>query len=267
MVSIRMLRAACAGLLVGGALLAGTASSARAQASVTQAGKPHSTLVGMIRDSAGRAIPGVEVWLRGSDLYTITNDGGGFRIPTTPVGAVKLTVRRLGYEQATVDLTLREGQTDSLVVALTSVAANLPGVVVEDEAISRSKRLLAGFWERRARGFGHYYTREEIEKRDAHEFVEIVRMTPSLSIVSQNGRKVIRFSRTMGTRGDCPPQYWVDGMRLENASPDEFPPQDIEAIEIYAGAATMPAQFAPKVQSFKTQTCGAIVIWTRLPGT
>jgi hypothetical protein len=225
------------------------------------------TLVGMIRDSTGHGIPGVEVWLRGSDLYTHTNDAGGFRIPNSPVGAVKISVRRMGFEQTTVDLTLRAGQTDSLVVSLGAIAANLPGVLVEDEAMTRSKRLLAGFWERRSRGFGHFYTREDIERRDAHDFADIVRMTPSISIINVNGRKVIRFSRSPGVRGDCPPQYFVDGMRIENASPDEFPPSDVEAIELYAGSATIPPQFAPKIQNVRTQTCGAVVIWTRLPGT
>ena len=235
--------------------------------SAAQAPATTTLLVGLVRDSAGKPIPNVEVWLRGSDLHTQTNDIGGFRLPNAPVGAVKITVRRLGFEQTTVDLTLRGGQTDSLVLALTSVAANLPGVLVEDEAMTRSKRLLAGFWDRRARGFGHFYTREDIEKRDPHDFADIVRMTPSVSVVYFNGRKVIRFTRSAGIRGDCPPQYWVDGMRIENATPDEFPPQDVEAIELYAGSATIPPQFAPRIATFRTQTCGAIVIWTRLPGT
>ena len=243
--------------LVGTMLFAGALA---AQTPVT------TVLVGLVRDSSGRGIPNVEVWLRGSDLYTHTNDLGGFRLPGAPVGAVKITVRRLGFEQTTVDLTLRDGQTDSLVVALTAVAAALPGVVVEDEAMTRSKRLLAGFWERRSRGFGHFYPRDEIEKREPHDFTDIVRMTPSVNIVNINGRKVVRFGRSPGLRGDCPPQYWVDGMRIENASPDEFPPQDVEAIELYAGSATIPAQFAPRVTSFRNQTCGVIVIWTRLPG-
>jgi hypothetical protein len=225
------------------------------------------TLVGLIRDSTGHGIPGVEVWLRGSDLYTLTNDAGGFRMANSPVGAVKITVRRMGYEQATVDLTLRAGQTDSLIVALTAIAARLPGMLVEDEAMTRSKKLLAGFWERRSRGFGHFYTREDIERRGAHDFAEMVRMTPGITILSVNGRKSVRFSRSPGVRGDCPPQYWVDGMRVENASPDEFPPGDVEAVELYAGSATIPPQFAPRVQSIRTQTCGAVVIWTRLPGT
>jgi hypothetical protein len=208
----------------------------------------------------------VEVWLRGSDLYTLTNEQGGFRIQGVPVGPVQVSMRRLGFAPTTTDLILRADRTDSLIVALTTLAASLPGMLVEDEAMTRSKRLLAGFWERRSRGFGHFFTRDEIERREPHDFTDIVRMTPSVSIVNSGGRKVIRFSRSAGMRGDCPPQYWVDGMRIENATPDEFPPHDVEAIELYAGTATIPPQFAPRIQTVRTQTCGAVVIWTRLPG-
>ena len=78
-----------------------------------------------------------------------------------------------------------------------------------------------------------------------------------------NGRNTLRFTRTQGPR-DCPPQYWVDGQRIEAGQPDEFTPEDVEAIEIYAGPATIPVQFAPRPWAY---TCGSIVIWTRLPGT
>lgn len=227
---------------------------------------PSATLVGIVRDSAGHPVPGVEVWLRGSDLYTHTTDNGGFRLVGARPGAAKVAVRRMGFEPTTFDLELRAGQIDSLVVSLTMVATSLAGVNVEEERMTRSKRLLAGFWDRRSRGFGHYVTRDEIEARDAHDFTDIVRMTPGVSISTVGGRRSIRFSRHAGVRGDCPPQYFVDGIRVENASPDEFPPQDVEALELYAGVATIPPQFAPRSFTIGVKTCGAIVIWTRLPG-
>jgi hypothetical protein len=141
------------------------------------------------------------------------------------------------------------------------MATKIGGVLVEDEYEARSHKLLAGFWERRSRGFGYFLTRDEIEKRDAHEFADLARMAPSVSVGTRNGRHVIRFNR--GGVRDCPPQYIVDGMRIENGSPDEFTPQDVEAIELYSGPATIPPQFAPRFNSY---TCGAVVIWTRLPG-
>jgi hypothetical protein len=225
---------------------------------------PSATLVGIVRDSDGHPVPGVEVWLRGTDLYTVSADDGRFRLLGAPPGPAKVSVRRMGFEPTVVAVQLRSGQTDSLFVSLTTVATSLAAMAVE--ADSRSRRLLSGFWDRRSRGFGHYFTRAEIEEKNVNEFVDIVRTTPGVSIVSVGGRRSIRFSRTIGVRGDCPPQYWVDGMRIENATPDEFPPEDVEALEIYPGVSTIPPQFAPKTIAFGVKTCGAIVIWTRLPG-
>ena len=73
--------------------------------------------------------------------------------------------------------------------------------------------------------------------RGIDDFTDIVRMMPCVSIIT-----------------------------IENASPDEFPPQDVEALEIYAGVSTIPPQFAPRSFTIGVKTCGAIVIWTRLPG-
>ena len=255
--SVRLAQAAVAGAMLLSPLLL------RAQAVRSAASSAH--LVGMVKDSSGSPLNAVEVWVRGTDLYAHTNDAGGFRLPELMPGPVKLLVRRLGFEQANVDLELRPGRTDSLVISLTAVATNLPGVVVEEE--SRVKRILAGFYDRRSKGFGHFFTRAEIEDKHPQDFTDIVRTTPGVSIQTISGRRQVRFSRSaMSPRGDCPPQYWVDGMRIENASADEFPPGDIEGIEIYAGTATIPSQFAPRTVQVQ-KTCGAIVIWTRVPGT
>jgi hypothetical protein len=238
---------------------------------IADAQTEYAALVGLVRDSAGHPIPGVEVRLRRTELgstrklelaFARTNDSGGFRLPNLDAGPGSVAVRRMGFSPATVDVKLRAGRTDSLVVSLTAIAVSLPGVLVEDEYMARSKRLLAGFWERRSRGFGSFITRDEIEQRDPHEFADLARMIPSVSVQNRGGRKVIRFTRGSTAR-DCPPQYYVDGMRIENGQPDEFTPQDVEAVELYAGPATMPPQFTPRPFTY---TCGAIVIWTRLPG-
>lgn len=253
-----LVSSATAARLVGRALLVVAPLLPAALGAQTSA----TTLVGSVRDSAGRAVAGVDVLLNGGTLRTRTNDAGGFRVGVVPVGRTTVAFRRLGFAPANTVVTLRAGQIDSLVMSLTMVAATLPGVVVEDEATARSKQFIAGFWDRRSKGFGNFLTRAEIEAREASAFVDLVRNIPSTAIVSVNGRSTIRFKRSMSGR-DCPPQYFVDGLRIEQGSPDEFTPEDVEAIEIYAGPATTPPQFAPRPWS---NTCGAIVIWTRVPG-
>ena len=237
------------------------AGARRASAQVRTA-----SLVGVVRDTSGAPVSGVEVWLRGTDFYTHTGDNGGFRLLDLTPGDAKLTLRRLGFEPLTVGIKLSPGVRDTVVISLSILAASIAGMSVEEERMTRSTRLLKGFWDRRASGFGHFVTRAEIEAKDAHNFADLVRMTPGLSVVTVGGRQSIRL-RNNGGRGDCPPQYWLDGSRIDNAGPDEFEPSTLEAVEIYNGVATIPPQFSPRMVSFGPRTCGAIVVWSRLPGT
>lgn len=225
------------------------------------AAQQRTSLVGVVRDSAGHPVVGAELRFQDGVLLARSNDSGGFRIASAPVGTNTLSVRRLGFAPASTKITLRADHVDSLVLTLSLVATELEGVLVEDEAMDRSHRFLAGFWERRAKGFGNFITREDIVKRDTRDFTDLVRMLPSVHVGTRNGRQFIAFRNAIN--GDCPPQYFVDGIRIEQGGPDEFNPDDVEAVELYPGAATTPPQFA---KSMFSRTCGAIVIWTRLPG-
>jgi hypothetical protein len=73
----------------------------------------------------------------------------------------------------------------------------------------------------------------------------------------------VRFVTASIARKDCVPQYWLDGVRAEGVEIDDFPPREIEGIEVYQGPSTTPAQFSQGSIS----KCGAIVLWTRVPGT
>lgn len=230
---------------------------------MSRAQGPYAGLVGIVRDSAGHPLRDVQVRLSGpSSPRALTSEAGGFAFASLAPGATLVMIRRLGFAPDSLQVILRPGRVDSLVLVMATMAAKLPGVNVEDDQDARSHRILAGFWERRSRGFGNFMTRDEIETRDAHDFVELTRMIPSLHVVTVNGRQSLRFSGSLLPR-DCPPQYVVDGMRIEQGSPDEFSPHDIEALEFYSGPATTPPQFTNRAFS---HTCGVIVIWTRLPG-
>lgn len=72
-----------------------------------------------------------------------------------------------------------------------------------------------------------------------------------------------RLSRApVGERGpvDCPPQVYIDGIPW--AGPiDEITLRDIEGIEVYRGAAEVPAEFAGS-----NAGCGVIALWSRRGG-
>jgi hypothetical protein len=223
----------------------------------------YTPLVGVVRDSSGRPLMGVELRMKGHDaLLARTNDEGGFRIASMSVGPASIALRRLGFAPAVIEVRIRANEIDSLVISMSALPTTLPEVSAVDEHDALSKRVLARFWERRSSGFGSFMTRDEIESRNAPDFAELVRTIRGVQITSRNGRKVIRFGRSNPVR-DCPPQYILNGIRIENGSPDEFAPEDVEALEIYPGISSLPIEFQPRPNTY---TCGAVVIWTRIPG-
>ena len=219
-------------------------------------------LFGQVKDSLGRAVAGAEVRARGNVVVAFSDDSGRFHVAQMPVGARGVFVRRLGFAPARAPITPSAGDVDSVRVILRAIAQPLPQITVQDEHDSLSKKVLAEFWSRRARGFGKFITRDEIEDKRASQFVDVVRNVSGVRIQLARGRQDIRFrGAAIGTPRDCPPQYWLDGIPLQSGGADEFSPENVEAIELYSSPATTPPQF-----NTRNATCGTVVVWSRLPG-
>jgi hypothetical protein len=94
---------------------------------------------------------------------------------------------------------------------------------------------------------------------------DMMRMVPGAKVipVAGTGMSTLRFNRAQIGR-DCPPQYWVDGVKAYNLNIDDIIPSDVEGIEIYPGASTVPPQYNTREG---TTICGVVLIWTRIPGT
>jgi len=239
------------------------AAGALAGAAATSEAQSPRALFGFVKDSLGHAVPGAEVRARGNVVVAFSDDSGRFHVPKMPVGARGVMVRRLGFAPTRAPIVPGAGEADSLSVTLRAIAMSLPEITVEEQHDSLSRKVLADFWARRARGFGKFVTREEIERKGASRFVDVVRSVPSVTIQNSRGRPDIRF-RGAGYGSmfrDCPPQYWLDGIPLERGVADEFTPENVEAIELYASPATTPPQF-----NTRSATCGTVVVWSRLPG-
>ena len=231
--------------------------------SATSEAQAPRALFGLVKDSLGHAVAGAEVRARGDVVVAFSDDSGRFHVAQMPVGARGVFVRRLGFAPARAPITPSMGNIDSVLVTLLAIAQPLPKITVQDEHDSLSKKVLADFWSRRARGFGKFVTRDEIERKGSSQFVDVVRSVPSVTIQSSRGRPDIRF-RGAGYGAmfrDCPPQYWLDGIPLQNGGADEFSPGNVEAIELYSSPATTPPQF-----NTRNATCGTVVVWSRLPG-
>jgi hypothetical protein len=221
------------------------------------------TISGTVRDSAGAPIPGVEVVLLHRAGAVYSDSLGTFRLANVPSGKRALHFRRLGFEPKSLDTDITQGQTLALTVVLDPFATEIEGMTVEE--LTRKRQLLSDFYDRKSRGFGYFITRDEIEKRNPMNLSDMMRMVPGAKLIPMTGtnQATLRFSRAQIGR-DCPPQYWVDGVKAYDLNIDDLIPSDVEGIEIYPGASTIPPQFNTREG---TTICGVVLIWTRIPGT
>lgn len=218
---------------------------------------------GTVRDSAGKPIPGVEVVVLQHKGAVHSDSLGDFRLVDVPAGKRQLHFRRLGFAPKSMDTVITDGSTLALTVTLDVTATEIEGMTVEE--VARKRQLLADFYDRSASGFGHFITRDQIEKRNPMNLSDMMRLIPGARLVPMRfgGQATLRFNRASGGR-DCPPQYWVDGVKAYGLNIDDVTPQDVEGIEVYEGASTVPPQFNTREG---TTICGVVLIWTRIPGT
>jgi hypothetical protein len=221
------------------------------------AGGQPGALRGVVNDSTGAPIQGADVAIVALHRLVQTDARGRFSFTALPTGDVELSVRRLGYAPRVVHVAVSTGGADSTVIALTELPNVLPGVTASGQ---RARLAIEQFYQRRARGSGTFFTRDEIVDRHAVTITDVLRMAPGVQVVRTAAGTGIRFMSGSARRG-CPPLLWLDGQKAPGMEVDQVPLSDIEGIELYQGTATTPAQFS---QSTST-TCGTIVIWTRLP--
>lgn len=186
-------------------------------------------------------------------LLRASGEDGGFLFETVPPGVYSLVVTRMGYQSFQDTLVVEPYSDLRIVVELSASPVELEPVVV---VVPRSPAM-AGFYQRRQLGTGTFLTRDEIEEANPLFLSDLLLSVPGATFVSRrSGGLEIRM------RGGCRPSYWINGTRASDTSVSEIgidqilSPHDVEAMEVYRGAAAVPVQFGP-------EACGAVVIWTR----
>lgn len=216
-----------------------------------------SALLGTVRDSA-RA-PVVAATILAARVRVVSDSGGRFTLEGLPAGRVTVSVRRLGFEPADLVLDLVAGRRDSLFVTLSALPLALPGVTASADAHLRVH--LADFFRHRENGIGRYFDRAQITAMRVGQLSDVMRRLPGVRVnPDRNGRYAIRMGRS--TR-NCSPDFWVDNVRAHLLNVDDIPLTDIEALEVYNGLSGLPPEYNNR---FGNPACGAIVIWTRVPG-
>lgn len=230
-------------------------------------------LVGRVTDrETGRPLDAVEIVLVGSGSdggpgRLVTDGRGRFAAEELAPGQYRVELRRLGYGSLREWVTLPPRRTLQVDVELAAVPITVEPLVV---TTVRSRRLEEkGFYGRRAwakgQGVGHFRTRADIERRGPQRISQMIAEVPGMGIDCRGTplRCELRLTRSPLCRRA---NVYLNGVRvvraenpMEEVTVDELVlPHDVEGLEIYPGAASLPAEF-----SGDTGRCGAVAIWTR----
>jgi hypothetical protein len=230
------------------------------------------TLSGIVLDFANEAVvAGARVELLGardrSLASTYADSTGAFSFARVRPGTYRLRAQSLGYRQVVTPEVNVAAEPVEVVVRLAAGAVPLAPLEVVTRAQPQRAHInieLAGFYERSQRKMGGtFIMRDEIDARNPFRVTDLLKTVGSLTVASEN---------LVNSRGACGPAIWLDGKRISgmdgsNAGTNphssyevanSVDPFTLEGIEVYAGPATLPPQFA----AF-TGACGAVVLWSR----
>lgn len=229
--------------------------------------------IDVVGDNAA-SIADADVRLRvlqdGTERRDRSDPDGRVYFREVPLGRAELSVQRVGFAALvdSVDITVNTGT-----IRVEMATANVARLrTVRTEASQRAAQLVA--FERRAATAmtSASILREEIERRAPVSTWQLLTRVGALRITSFAGAVYAASSRgdkpsLIEAGKACPVQVFVDGNRLQPTSGEAVdlsmlpPPQDIHGIEVYAGAARIPAEFAAGMGS--NTWCGVIAVWTR----
>jgi hypothetical protein len=211
-------------------------------------------VVGTVIDDEKAPIASAQLALmrQGEPPRTVRSGADGrFSFTNVRAGPIALTVRRVGYKAAVVDVEMSSaGMAAPVEVQLEEVASDLDVVIVEG-----SKGHLREFYDHKAtNNFGKFFDQKDIERLARSYVSEVFRSVPGATIqVSE------RIGNRVLLRG-CKPTVWLDGMRAVGGDVDELArPSDLAGMEVYPSWAGLPIQY----QDRDNRMCGVIVLWTR----
>jgi hypothetical protein len=187
-----------------------------------------------------------------------------------PTGARTLAVRAVGWEPVTISVELTTREPRTVVVPLTVKTAVLDAVIVTARLDAGYHRV--GFDQRRRQGIGHFLAADDIDKKNALDFHELVSGMPGVRLAyGRNGTP-----RITGTRGNSScVAYSVDGVPYREMQAGDIDtyirPSEVGAVEVYqVGEAPASVTRVPTMSrgpagrgTMSVSDCLAILIWTK----
>jgi hypothetical protein len=212
-----------------------------------------------VSDTAGNPIADAAVALVGTNLKAMSDGSGQVEFRNVDWGPQSLSVRKLGFREVRQGIVVPADGSVATGITLYRLAVNLDRVVVRDSMgkplrLSRTARF-DEFYRRRKAGEGTFMTREDIEARHPGRSLDLFMGIAGVRLTYRGSVPLLSFARCKEGV-----EVFVDGQRLNDGITElnTIHPNQIEAIEIYHGLASVPPQFSPKPND-----CAAIVVWTR----
>jgi len=211
-------------------------------------------LIGKVYDNrTGEALAEAVVLVDGVRQDVKLSSQARFVLQELEPGRHRIDIRNIGYRPLSVELAFSAGQTREYTFELEFTGEQLPDILVEEKA-SKTLSRYADFERRRARGLGHFITRDEIRSRGYLNMGDALRTVKGVKVDCGPLECIIRMTRS-GPR--CFPAFWVDGQEARSFAVST-PISDVQGIEVYRGTGEIPGEFTGS-----TAGCGVVVIWTR----
>jgi hypothetical protein len=249
--ALRMARVALAGAALS-LPLPGSAQTLRGRVveAVTENGIPGATVT--LVDSNGASI-----------ASAIAGTAGTFVLRAPGAADYTLSVEHIGYARGSHGpIQLASDQVHEMVLRMTiQVIALNPLTVEVDAGVQKLQRV--GFYDRKRLGQGSFIDRDQISPY-ARSATDILRSVSGLRLIVQG------YFTDVQARGvsNCRPAIYLDGAlasgprrSVTSFNLEDLPAPDIEAVEIYPGAASVPPQYTGG-----NSACGIILFWTTKPG-
>lgn len=214
-------------------------------------------------EEGGGPVAGANVELMGLGRAQNADSAGVVRFRNLPPGPLLVQIRKLGFAAERFPVTVARGDTLVVEVDLQTEAVRLASVTATARYSSALRN--TGFFERQAAGIGAYATRAQWEHRGHLEISDVVRRMRGIRVArTGDGRTLLLPSRPLASLGGCASaQVYVDGVQLA------FDPRhddinnmvslpEVEAVEVYAGGAEVPAQY-----NMTGSSCAVVLIWRR----
>ena len=197
---------------------------------------------------------------------TVTDEAGRFRFEKSGRGQYRLDVKAVGYLPTVTPLMwMVESGFAGLEVRLSPNAVLLAPLEIVALAPLSTSAVLDNVEHRRAMGFGHQITREDIEERRPMRLSDILVTLPGVRVGQGRGGAGARSISIGRALPGCQVEIFLDGVQMNRGGAgggvlidDLVSPLDVEVVEVFRGLGSIPPEFlTPQAR------CGVVAIWTR----